>query len=104
MVKEIELAKVYWKNLQYSEGDLSLLRSPAMMSDIGHYLPETRHPYNLVAKCSVESAQVSISHSGMMIPVELVKLDEADQEISALASLKLLKKLSNGRYMRIAPI
>lgn len=88
--------------LATQRGDLSFLSFPTMINDLGRYLPETRHQYYLVAKCTVASAQVSISHTGMMIPVALVKLDDADQVTSALVSLKILKKLSKGRYMGIA--
>jgi hypothetical protein len=54
--------------LATQQGDLSFLSFPTMINDLDRYLPETRHRYYLVAMCTVASAQVSISHTGMMIP------------------------------------
>lgn len=46
-----------------------------MINDLGLYFPNLIYRCYLVAKCTVASAQVSISHIGMMIFAAQVKVD-----------------------------
>jgi hypothetical protein len=89
------------RELATQEGDLSFLSFPTSESHTGSYLPMVWNTAFRVARCQEASSPAMLSHFGLTIEVRLIKASNREQVLSRLASLKLLKKYSDGRYVGV---
>jgi hypothetical protein len=81
--------------LATQKGDLSFL-SFATKGSKSNYLPTIEDPPYLAAQCRKASTPATLSHFGLIIQVQLVRMADADKVLTSLRSLKNLRKFEKG--------
>jgi hypothetical protein len=84
--------------LATQKGDLSFLSFAAKGSN-SNYLPTIEDTPYLAAQCRKASTPATLSHFGLIIQVQLVRMADADKVLVSLRSLKYLKKFEKGDFV-----
>jgi hypothetical protein len=83
--------------LATQKGDLSFLSFAAKPSN-SNYLPTIEDAPYLAAQCRKASTPATLSHFGLIIQVQLVRMTDADKVLVSLKSLNNLKKFEKDFY------